>query len=61
MSDEVVYRYRSELPNPAHIAPIMLDVEPGEEFDSYEPLNHPHLVPLNDAAKQWAEELAGQE
>lgn len=49
------YRYRSDIPNPAHIADIALVVNTGDEFDSPTPLHHGLLVPLNKAAKDAAE------
>ena len=44
-------RYRSHIPNPAHIADAGLLVQPGEEFDSPVGLHHPELEPLDDEAK----------
>jgi hypothetical protein len=53
-------RYKSFIPNPALVAPIMLTVEPGQEFDSPIGLNHPELVPLDDEAKVFAAEIAAE-
>ena len=52
MSD--IYRYRWDGPNPARIADLRRDVQPGDELDCPGPLNHPHLTPLNKAAKDAA-------
>jgi hypothetical protein len=53
-------RYRSKIPNPAHVAPIGLLVQPGQEFDSPEGLFHPDLEPLDDEAKTHVAEIERQ-
>jgi hypothetical protein len=51
-------RYRSRIPNPAHVAPIDLVVEPGQEFESPVGLHHPELEPLDDEALEHAAKIA---
>ena len=51
-------RYRSRIPNPAHVAPIDLVVQPGQEFESPVGLHHPELEPLDDEAKEHAARIA---
>lgn len=53
-------RYRSKIPNPAHVAPIGIVVTPGQEFDSPIGLHHPELEPLDDEAKAHAEQIAAE-
>lgn len=58
-------RYRSHLPNSATIhlpsAEVLGVVQPEEEFDSPEPLNHPLLEPLDDDAKAHAAKVLKQD